>query len=465
MAAARAAAMILAAARGRARPLVPGRARAVAAAAAVGQQQQQQQQLEQQQQQVQEQVQEQVQRGQEEQEQGRAQRLGRAPHEPRAHPPALVRDFVRRSLYDPAAGYFPSQAPVGALSAPLDFGALAGRDAYEAVVGGAYARLGSAWLTPAEIFRPWYGYAIGEYLVHLWESEEAGFRGHPMRVYEVGGGRGTAARDVLDYIRAAAPHLYADMRMTSVEVAPPLAAAQRRAVAAAPDGHAHKHAVLEGDASDPELWGGRDEAPCAVVALEVFDNLVHDKITRVRGEWHEALVEETLVPAGVQGGSRVQRAERTRPLQDERIRRVLELREDIRPATGGIRMERLFRWEESVWLPTGCLQLLRTLHERRCARTRARGACAHTRKRARAHALHTRKSACVSTALRVRGALRALTLYAFGLRGPIPCAFNRSPWRARSAQAAPRSCRRRLLAPAARRRRGGRDGARGRVQV
>eukprot|EP00793_Prasinoderma_coloniale_P001313 PRCOL_00005088-RA len=264
-----------------------------------------------------------------------------------------------------AAARAAAMAPVGALGAPLDFGALAGRDAYEAVVGGAYARLGSAWLTPAEIFRPWYGYAVGEYLVHLWESEEAGFRGHPMRVYEVGGGRGTAARDVLDYIRAAAPHLYADMRMTSVEVAPPLAAAQRRAVAAAPDGHAHKHAVLEGDASDPELWGGRDEAPCAVVALEVFDNLVHDKITRVRGEWHEALVEETLVPAGVQGGSRVQRAERTRPLQDERIRRVLQLREDIRPATGGIRMERLFRWEESVWLPTGCLQLLRALHERR----------------------------------------------------------------------------------------------------
>lgn len=109
----------------------------------------------------------------------------------------LVRDFVGRALAAPQEGYFArrgpaagaagrgSDAPVGRLQHPVAFGELPTRDAYEALVEREYRSLGAGWLTPAELFRPWYGYAVGEYLCHLWESPEAGFQGHPMRIYEV----------------------------------------------------------------------------------------------------------------------------------------------------------------------------------------------------------------------------------------------------------------------------------------
>ncbi len=52
-----------------------------------------------------------------------------------------------------------------------------------------------AWLTPVEIFKPWYGYALAKYILeyHRHVLQEAS----PLTIYEVGGGTGTLATCVL----------------------------------------------------------------------------------------------------------------------------------------------------------------------------------------------------------------------------------------------------------------------------
>ena len=173
----------------------------------------------------------------------------------------------------------------------------------------------------------------------------------------MGGGNGTAARDVLDYVRAAAPALYDGLRLTSVEVSARLAEAQRVAVADGGEDHAARHDVVLADACDADAaWGARSEEACAVVALEVLDNLPHDKVVRKGAEWQQAMV----VTEGEE------RREVSRVLSDKPIARCLALREAARNGSWGrMRLEGLLRGEQSAWLPTGCLQLLRALHARR----------------------------------------------------------------------------------------------------
>ena len=38
------------------------------------------------------------------------------------------------------------------------------------------------------------------------------------------------------------------------------------------------YSVIRGDASERDAWGAKDASPCFVVALEVLDNLPHDKV-------------------------------------------------------------------------------------------------------------------------------------------------------------------------------------------
>lgn len=51
------------------------------------------------------------------------------------------------------------------------------------------------WLTPAEVFRPWYGRALAKFILeerrHTWGGRE------PLLIVEVGGGTGTLAASIL----------------------------------------------------------------------------------------------------------------------------------------------------------------------------------------------------------------------------------------------------------------------------
>ena len=90
----------------------------------------------------------------------------------------------------------------------------------------------TSWLTPSEIFTPFYGQAIANFVLdkHAQMTASSSFAAEPLRVFEIGGGTGTLARDILDHVRGAAPGVYENMMYTCVEISPRLAQLQGRTV-------------------------------------------------------------------------------------------------------------------------------------------------------------------------------------------------------------------------------------------
>ena len=138
----------------------------------------------------------------------------------------------------------------------------------------------------------------------------------PLYVVEIGGGTGALALSILDHVRdSGPPGLYERTTYVCVEVSEPLAAAQRSAVAV-DGGHARAFVSVVGDAAERATWervgraapgigigtgvagagGASGDAPqrrrspppppliplprVYVLAMEVLDNLPHDRIER-----------------------------------------------------------------------------------------------------------------------------------------------------------------------------------------
>ena len=308
---------------------------------------------------------------------------------PSRPPPAglLLRDFLHRALTDRASGYFAQpDAPVGRIRDPIDFSSLLGQEDYARALDARYARLSAQWLTPVEIFQPHYARAVA---AHILRAHRDSHPDQPLRVYELGGGTGTCAANFLAHVRDAAPDVYARMSYVSVEVSRVLADAQRRAVRDvvrddpkrldAPKTSTQSetstrspHRVEVRDATDRAGWGAVDRAPCFVVALEVLDNLPHDRVARGRdGAWTQ-----TRVAADAAGAP----FEVLEPLTDPLIRRVVGHsvtdRTDLNPKSGGARglldaARRAFdvatgmRTSGVVFVPTGAARLLDALHDAR----------------------------------------------------------------------------------------------------
>lgn len=351
-----------------------------------------------------------------------------------------MRDFIKESLYDPKDGYFSSRDTVGTLPNRLDYGQLMGQNDYMNEVAASYAALGTRWLTPAEIFSPHYGGALARWVASIWRHRHGApptplaadaLAGHtsaeeegsgtatesdasphpaaeaactgaseakvtgpaglsaaetqmpasvgfsPLRIYEIGGGTGTLALDVLDWLAENDPEVYAVTKYVSVEISATLAGAQRERLRATP--HSGRWDALVGDASSPATWGARDASPCVVLACEVLDNLPHDKAVRAdprgrdgsapQGERPLAWREVRVKGAKSRDGNL---RETHAPLSDDLLIRALRVRDRVtaeRDAEGGLleRFKRTIfeRVHSTAWVPTGALRLFDALHAAR----------------------------------------------------------------------------------------------------
>ncbi|KCV68950.1 hypothetical protein H696_04369 [Fonticula alba] len=228
-------------------------------------------------------------------------------------PGVLLRDYLFRGLYAPGAGYFEQHAtilqtspageaehpaPVASGRAPpsgqrLAFDQLAGETEYKQAVARLYTgAIGSAdqpgdspqvWHTPVEIFSPWYGRALGRYLLSQHGRRLSRHGEHPLSVTELGGGNGTLMLDILDYIQAEAPSVYQTMQYSLYDVSSRMHALQRAALAgsahaplldrrpgpAAGSVQLHHRSALDIDPS-PDLG--------FVISAEMLDNLPHDRV-------------------------------------------------------------------------------------------------------------------------------------------------------------------------------------------
>ncbi|XP_062149982.1 uncharacterized protein LOC133858521 [Alnus glutinosa] len=274
--------------------------------------------------------------------------------------PILVRDFIHSALYDPKHGYFSQRSgSVGVLEKSIKFNQLEGRKVYMKYLDDIYKRSGIAWFTPVELFKPWYAHGIAEAIMRTTNLSV------PLKIYEIGGGSGTCAKGIMDYIMLNGPaRVYNNMTYISVEISPSLAEIQRETVGEVRS-HLSKFRVECRDAADRSGWGDVEQQPCWVIMLEVLDNLPHDLLYSENqvSPWMEVWVEKQR--------DRETLSELYKPLQDSLIKRcveIIDLDKNHSSQSSAIKMARSI-WSKvspkprRCWLPTGCLKLLEVLHE------------------------------------------------------------------------------------------------------
>ncbi|KAF8315395.1 DUF185-domain-containing protein [Clavulina sp. PMI_390] len=196
---------------------------------------------------------------------------------------ALVRDFIHDALYNPHYGYFSRRAVIFSPPEPLPFRGIRNTAEFDNAVARIYAEISSSqelmsrpsmdtqlWHTPVELFQPWYGQAIArclasEYLLKHFPYED-------LIIYEMGGGNGTLALNVLDYLREEYPEIYERTTYNIIEISPALAHKQRIRLGS----HPNTVKVLNQSVFD---WADTVTSPCFFIALEVIDNFAHDVVT------------------------------------------------------------------------------------------------------------------------------------------------------------------------------------------
>ncbi|XXG49562.1 hypothetical protein AAC387_Pa02g3717 [Persea americana] len=274
--------------------------------------------------------------------------------------PILVRDFIHSALYHPNHGYF-SKRPgsVGMLDQSIKFNQLQGRNAYLRHLDNLYKRNDIAWFTPVELFKPWYAHGIAEAILRTADLSV------PLKIYEIGGGSGTCAKCIMDYMMLNAPaKVYNNMTYVSVEISPSLAKKQLETLGEV-SSHSSRFRVECRDAANRSGWGDVDRQQCWVIMLEVLDNLPHDLIYSENqvSPWMEVWLDKQ--------GDSLHVSELYKPLHDPLISccvKILDMdKEDSSVGSRAISAakriwSKVFPHPRRVWLPTGCLQLMEALH-------------------------------------------------------------------------------------------------------
>lgn len=272
--------------------------------------------------------------------------------------PILVRDFIHAALYDLKHGYFPQRSgSVGVLEKSIKFHQIEGQKDYMKLLDKIYKQSDGSWFTPVELFKPWYAHGIAEAILRTANLSV------PLKIYEIGGGSGTCARGIMDYMKLNAPtKVYDNMTYTSVEISPSLAKKQMETVGEVRS-HLSKFRVECRDATQQIGWGEVDQQPCWVIMLEVLDNLPHDLVYSENqvSPWMEVWVEKDQ--------ERPKLLEAYKPVQDSLITSCLDildmenLSSGSRPTMARKIWAKILPKPRRCWLPTGCLKLLKVLHE------------------------------------------------------------------------------------------------------
>ena len=125
------------------------------------------------------------------------------------------------------------------------------------------------WHTPSELFKPFYGRAVTNFLTCNNKS-----RTEPLVIYEIGPGNGTMAENILDCLKAEHPQIYENVEYNLIEISEKLRLKQVSKLERKHGTHV-KSPKLE-ILNLPTKF--REDRKCWVLGMEVLDNLAHDLI-------------------------------------------------------------------------------------------------------------------------------------------------------------------------------------------
>jgi SAM-dependent MidA family methyltransferase len=261
----------------------------------------------------------------------------------------LVRHFVgsRLSTYYSQC----SDAVVGSTmsSTPIPFSYLLGEWHWKRVYHQAYQRQQGHWLTPVELFKPYFSNCIANFCIASLDEQTS--HGE-IDLIEVGGGRGTNALLILDHLQSTRPDLYEKVRYTLVDSSPTLHKLQIDTLRTSV--HHKKCHFLNKDLMDiseaKDILMRPSDHRTIVLALEVLDNLPHDKIRAFSNGKMEQIEVRRLSTSNTVVDSY---EEICKPLSDPLLSRVLKT---IRPQ---------YAQDQSYWIPTVACGVLHHIYQAR----------------------------------------------------------------------------------------------------
>lgn len=81
----------------------------------------------------------------------------------------MLRDFIHDRLYKMPGGYFSRPGhQVGTLKEPIKFNKLIGYYDFRKEMERLYPE--NAWVTPSELFKPYYGYTVANFMINQMEN-------------------------------------------------------------------------------------------------------------------------------------------------------------------------------------------------------------------------------------------------------------------------------------------------------
>ena len=274
----------------------------------------------------------------------------------------LLRKFVSQRL----AAYYsqPANTVVGATTlatstkSSIAFSSLLGELHWKYIYGNLYRKQQGQWLTPVELFKPYYSQVFANYILQQLKTPlSSDCQYEAFEIVELGGGRGTNARVILDTIKNHQPDTYHNhlLRYTIIDVSSSLQDLQRHTILQDDGSDAGSHAdkihfrqvdltdVAEGKQYFFESTSESDNherVRSFVIALEMLDNLAHDKVRR-QGKQLDSnvLLEEARV---VQDDSLMQQ-EVFVPLEDPLLQTIM----DVAPFYG-VPISKQATWVPSV---------------------------------------------------------------------------------------------------------------------
>lgn len=187
----------------------------------------------------------------------------------------LMREFIFDSLYNHKHGYFSRNANIFHSPHPIPFKKLKDQDEYARVLKDLYAqvpqeqtnRFHQLWHTPSELFKPFYGGAITNFLLSKARKDS------PFVIYEIGPGNGTMAENILTILKQNHPKIYERTEYNLIEISDQLRNKQIEKLKGHPDQIRFPNISILNPSTE-----FKEERDCWVIGMEVLDNLAHDLI-------------------------------------------------------------------------------------------------------------------------------------------------------------------------------------------
>jgi hypothetical protein len=193
----------------------------------------------------------------------------------------IMRDYVEKKLYFENEAYysntsqnFKNYLPIGRLEKPLNFTNMRGISDYAKDLHSKYPK--STWLTVSELLRPYFGYAVGNYILsnHLSNPNRKN-----IKIVEVGCGIGGAIDSILEYLKNFSIKDYKEVEYFGFEMTDSLCSHTENLLR---ENHPELYNNNQITLMNKSLYDIQDSTifndECFILAFNLIDSTGHDKV-------------------------------------------------------------------------------------------------------------------------------------------------------------------------------------------